>query len=324
MSASVTTIPHAINNYYDRLLLEREKPYLVFPNFGQVRNIPVGNTGVIKFRKYGALTANITPLTEGETPAGTNPSVVDITATALWYGDYITYTDKVTIESPDPVLTELTEVLGEQAGLSIDTLARNVLVLGTNVVYADATAPKANAQTSDVSATDVLEKVIIDTAVSTLRSANAKYITNFVSPDAGYLTTPVGPCFIGIVHPNSVTNLKGITGFMSVEQYANKGDVMPNEVGKYDRVRFIESTQAPVNEDDGNGSIDVYCTLIFGKDAYGVTSIQGNAMKTIVKALGSEGSGDPLNQRGSIGWKANFITKILNQSWMIRIEHAIV
>lgn len=324
MSASVTTIPHAINNYYDRLLLEREKPYLVFPNFGQVRNIPVGNTGVIKFRKYGALTANITPLTEGETPAGTNPSVVDITATALWYGDYITYTDKVTIESPDPVLTELTEVLGEQAGLSIDTLARDVLVLGTNVVYADATSPKVNAQTSDVSATDVLEKVIIDKAVSTLRSANAKYITNFVSPDAGYLTTPVAPCFIGIVHPNAVVNLKAITGFTSVEQYANKGDVMPNEVGKYDRVRFIESTQAPINEDDGNGSIDVYCTLIFGKDAYGVTSIQGNAMKTIIKALGSEGSGDPLNQRGSIGWKANFITKILNQSWMIRIEHAIV
>jgi N4-gp56 family major capsid protein len=324
MSASVTTIPHAINNYYDRLLLEREKPYLVHPNFGQVRNIPVGGTGVIKFRKYGALTANITPLTEGETPAGTNPSVTDITATALWYGDYITYTDKVTIESPDPVLTELTEVLGEQAGLSIDTLSRDVLVQGTNVLFADATSPKVNAQTSDVSATDVLEKVILDRAISTLRSANAKYITNFVSPDAGYLTTPVAPCFVGIVHPQSVVNLKAITGFVSVEQYANKGDVMPNEVGKYDRVRFVESTQAYVEEDGGNGSIDVYHTLIFGKDAYGVTSIQGNAMQMFITELGSSGSADPLKQRGTIGWKANHITKILNQSWMIRIEHAIV
>jgi len=324
MSASVTTIPHAINNYYDRLLLEREKPYLVHPNFGQVRNIPVGGTGVIKFRKYGALTANITPLTEGETPAGTNPSVTDITATALWYGDYITYTDKVTIESPDPVLTELTEVLGEQAGLSIDTLSRDVLVQGTNVLFADASSPKVNAQTSDVSATDVLEKVILDRAISTLRSANAKYITNFVSPDAGYLTTPVAPCFVGIVHPQTVVNLKAITGFVSVEQYANKGDVMPNEVGKYDRVRFVESTQAYVEEDGGNGSIDVYHTLIFGKDAYGVTSIQGNAMQMFITELGSSGSADPLKQRGTIGWKANHITKILNQSWMIRIEHAIV
>lgn len=324
MSASVTTIPHAINNYYDRLLLEREKPYLVHPNFGQVRNIPVGGTGVIKFRKYGALTANTTALTEGETPAGTNPSVTDITATALWYGDYITYTDKVTIESPDPVLTELTEVLGEQAGLSIDTLARNVLVQGTNVLYADATSPKVNAQTSDVSATDVLEKVILDTAISTLRSANAKYITNFVSPDAGYLTSPVAPCFVGIVHPNTVVNLRAITGFVPVEQYANKADIMPNEVGKYDRVRFVESTQAYVEEDQGNGSIDVYHTLIFGKDAYGVTSISGNAMQMFITELGSAGSADPLKQRGTIGWKANHVTKILNQSWMIRIEHAIV
>lgn len=324
MSASTTTIPHAINNYYDRLLLEREKPYLVHTNFGQVRNIPVGGTNTVKFRKYGALTANTTPLNEGETPAGTNPSVTDITATALWYGDYITYTDKVTIESPDPVLTELTEVLGEQAGLSIDTLARNVLVQGTNVLYADASSPKVNAQTSDVSATDVLEKVILDTAISTLRSANAKYITNFVSPDAGYLTSPVAPCFVGIVHPNTVVNLRAITGFVPVEQYANKADVMPNEIGKYDRVRFVESTQGYVKEGQGNLGIDVYCTLIFGKDAYGVTSISGNAMKMYITELGSSGSADPLKQRGTIGWKANHVTKILNQSWMIRIEHAIV
>jgi N4-gp56 family major capsid protein len=218
----------------------------------------------------------------------------------------------------------LTEVLGEQAGLSIDTLSRDVLVQGTNVLFADASSPKVNAQTSDVSATDVLEKVILDRAISTLRSANAKYITNFVSPDAGYLTTPVAPCFVGIVHPQTVVNLKAITGFVSVEQYANKGDVMPNEVGKYDRVRFVESTQAYVEEDGGNGSIDVYHTLIFGKDAYGVTSIQGNAMQMFITELGSSGSADPLKQRGTIGWKANHITKILNQSWMIRIEHAIV
>jgi N4-gp56 family major capsid protein len=323
MSANTTTISHAINNYYDRLLLERAKPYLVHTNFGQVRNIPVGNTATIKFRKYGALTTNTTALVEGTTPAGTSPGVTDITAVALWYGDYITYTDKVVIESPDPVLSELTMVLAEQAGQSLDELARDVLVAGTNVQYADH-GGDGNDERGDIATDDVLESSTLDTAIATLRSANAKYVTSFINPDAGYNTSPVAPCFIGLVHPNSVSSLKAITNFTPVEKYANKGDVMMDEVGKYDRIRFIESTQGKVWEDEGaGGAVDVYATLIIAQNAYGVTSIKGHAMETIVKAMGSEGSGDPLNQRGSIGWKANFVTKILQQSWMLRIEHAV-
>lgn len=324
MSAFTADIPHAVASFYDRLLLEREKPYLVHTNFGQVRNIPVGNTGTIKFRKYNTLAVNITPLTEGVTPDGTSATVTDITAVALWYGDYITFSDQVTIESPDPVLTELTEVLSEQAGQSVEVLTRNVLVAGTNVMHADASSPKVNAATTDVAVTDTLDATILNLAISDLRSSNAKYITSFVSPDKGYETSPVAPCFVGVVHPMLATSLKAITNFVPVEKYANQAQVMDNEIGKYDRVRFVESTQAYVDEGAGAGGIDVYSLLIFAKDAYGITAISGNSMKMIVKALGKSGSADPLNQRGTIGWKANHITKILNQSWMIRVECASV
>jgi N4-gp56 family major capsid protein len=321
MAANTTTISHALTEYYDRLLLERAVPYLVHTNFGQVRDIPVGMGDTIKFRKYGALSTNTTALTEGTTPAGTSPTVTDITASPSWYGDYITYTDKVSIESPDPVLTELTEILAEQAGQSIDELARDVLVAGTNVQYADV-GSDGNTATSDVASDDVITTSELNSAIADLRNSNARYMTSFINPDEGYNTTPVAPCYIGIVHPNKVATLKALTGWSSVEEYARKGDVMPNEVGKYDRIRFIESTQAKVFEGAGALGIDVYATLILGQNAYGVSRIKGNAMKTIVKALGSEGSGDPLDQRGSVGWKANFVAKILQQSWMLRLETA--
>lgn len=288
--ANTTTIPHAIASYYDRLLLEREKPHLVHALFGQVRNIPVGMSNTIKFRKYGALSVNTTALTEGLTPAGTNASVTDITAEAKWYGDYIVYTDVVTIESPDPVLTELTSVLADQAGQSVDTIIRDVLVAGTNVKYSDASSPQANAQTSDVSAADKVTVGDIRIAVNMLDNNNAKYITDFVNPDAGYATSPVAPSYVGIVHPNQVATLEGLDGFTSVEKYANKASIFPHEIGKIGRVRFIQSTQAKIKTGLGNGSIDVYCILLFGKDAYGVTSINGNSMKMFVKELGSSGS----------------------------------
>ena len=63
----------------------------------------------------------------------------------------------------------------------------------------------------------------------------------------------------------------------------------------------------------------VYSTVILGADAYGVTSLQDN-LETIVKSLGSAGSADPLNQRATMGWKAHFLAKVLEDLNMVRLE----
>jgi N4-gp56 family major capsid protein len=64
----------------------------------------------------------------------------------------------------------------------------------------------------------------------------------------------------------------------------------------------------------------VFGTLIFGKDAYGVTEVTGGGLQTIVKQKGSAGTADPLDQRSSVGWKAIRTAEILNDAYMIRIE----
>ncbi len=51
----------------------------------------------------------------------------------------------------------------------------------------------------------------------------------------------------------------------------------------------------------GAAGVDVYSTLILGDEAYGVTEVQGGGLKHIVKQLGSAGSGDPLDQRATVG-----------------------
>lgn len=63
----------------------------------------------------------------------------------------------------------------------------------------------------------------------------------------------------------------------------------------------------------------VYSTIILGADAYGVTGLKEN-LQTIVKSLGSAGSADPLNQRATMGWKAHFLAKILEDLNMVRLE----
>jgi len=66
----------------------------------------------------------------------------------------------------------------------------------------------------------------------------------------------------------------------------------------------------------------VYSTLFIGADAYGVTEVEGGGLKTIIKQLGSAGSGDPLDQRATVGWKAVKTAAILSQPFMVRLETA--
>ena len=71
----------------------------------------------------------------------------------------------------------------------------------------------------------------------------------------------------------------------------------------------------------GEGGVDgapVYSTVIIGKNAFGTSG--DKTVEIINKALGSAGTGDPLNQRGTVGWKAYRFFKILEQTKMLRIE----
>ncbi len=314
-----TQVPN-INSYYDRVLLERAVPQFLYNLFGQQRNIPKNNSDVIKFRKYGSLSPATTPLTEGTTPSGSQLSVTDIQAQVGYYGDFITFSDKLKMETEDPIETETTEILADQAAETLDTLARDVLSAGTNVQYAS-TATARNQITSSMTF-DVAEA---REAVRTLKNANAKKITSAVKATTGVGTVPVDKCYVAIVHPNTTYDLKQDSNFKGIETYRNglRGAELPGEVGKIDEIRVIESTNAKVFAGEGAGGDDVYASIVFGMNAYGVTSISGASLKNIRKQLGSAGTADPLDQRATIGWKATFVAKILNDNFMVRIEHGV-
>jgi len=61
-------------------------------------------------------------------------NVSNVTASISQYGSYVTFTDLVEETTFDPYLTETAQVLGEQAGSTVDILVRNVITSGTNVL----------------------------------------------------------------------------------------------------------------------------------------------------------------------------------------------
>lgn len=318
MSMTTKTQLDNINSFYSRDLLFRAQPLLVHNRWAMTKNVPQGNSDVIKFRRYANLSAATTALTEGITPTGSQLSKTDISATVQQYGDFVTLTDKLTMETEDPVRMETNEILGDQAGDTLDQLTRDVIVAGTNVIYSGT----SNTARDEVAAGDVITTTNIDTAEETLKANKARFITSFVDPSTGISTIPLPPCFIGICHTYTTKTLRDMTGWTPVEKYSQPGDRMIGEIGRYGNTRFIETVNAKVFTGAGTSSIDIYATLIIAKYAYATSRINSHALENIVKPLGSGGTSDPLNQRETSGWKATFVAKILNDDFIVRIEHA--
>lgn len=321
---SLSQVAPGVQAFYDRNLLSRAQPNDVHGRFGQKRPVPKGSGNQIKFRRYSQLAAATTALVEGVTPTGSALSVTDVTSTLAQYGDFVTLTDMVSMTNQDSVVTEATDVLGDQAGTTIDVVRRDVLVAGTNVGYASAVANR-------LALVNKLTGPDLDKAIRFLKGQNAKYMKEGISASQNIGTGPVRKAFIGLVHPDVEFDLETITGYKSVSEYGSQEGVIEDEIGSYKNIRFVTSTNCKIWGDattattagykvSGSGKNDVYATLIIAAEAYGLSPLSGNAMSTYVKPLGSAGSADPLDQRSTVGWKATTITTILNQAWMIRIE----
>ena len=290
-----------MKTYYDKELIRLAGPHLVHDQFAQQRDIPKNEGKTIQFRKYAPLPKALTPLTEGVTPDGQALSASQITATVAQYGGFIRLSDMLILTAIDNNLLEALEEIGDQAGRTLDTITREVLMGGTNVQYGEGTKSARSA----LDATDKLTVVAIKKAVRTLKRKNAPKI---------------GDAYVGIIHPDVTFDLTEDTRWIEAHKYCRPDELYTGEIGKIAGVRFVETSEAKIFAGAGASSRDVYATMILGKNAYGTTKVTGGGLQTIVKQLGSGGTADPLNQRATVGWKAVKTAARLVEEYMVRIE----
>lgn len=292
--------------FYDRTLLESAKPNLIHSQFGQKRPIPKNGGKKIEFRRYGALPKALTPLTEGVTPDGRKLTVTAIEAEVHQYGDYVALSDVLDLTAIDNNVLEATKAIGNQAGLTLDTITRNILQAGTNVQYCPkvgATGTTAVTSRADIDATCKLTVDEIKKAVATLKANNVPKISG---------------SYVAIIHPYAAYDLMSDPAWEEMHKYTTSDNMYEGEIGRIAGVRFVESSEALIVKTSTNPA--VFCTLVLGENAYGITEVTGGGLKTIIKQLGSAGTADPLDQRSTVGWKAMQTAEILQQNYMIRIE----
>lgn len=301
---------------YDRNLLSRLVPALGWMLFGQPKPMPRNEGQSVQFRRFLSLPLATTALTEGVTPSPSNLSMSTVTTQPAPYGDYIEVSDILDMTAPDPIVLETGQLQGEQAGQTMDAVARDQVMVGTTVQYAGGGAGRIN-----VGSTNKLNLAEVQKAVKTLRKNNAKKIFGMINPSTGVGSVPVNATYVGIVDSDTEYDLKQDTAWKSIETYAaGAGTLLPNEIGKLDEVRFMVVGQGKTYAGAGAAGIDVHGSLILADSAFGIVNPSG--VQTVVQPFGSGGTSDPLAQRATIGWKAFFSCVILQQLAMLRIEHA--
>ena len=289
-----------MKTWYSDYLIDNAEPRLVHDQFGQKHPIPQNGGKTIEFRKYSPLPKMLTPLTEGVTPDGQSLTVSTVEATVQQYGGYITISDVLQLTAIDNNMMQATKLLGSQAGATLDTITREVLNGGTNVIY-------SGGVTSREAVADVLTVADIKKAARALKVQNADQI---------------GDSFVAIIHPDVTYDLTNDPDWKAPHQYVDTDHMYTGEIGKIAGVRFVETTEAKIWANAGSGGKSVYSTLVLADNAYGVTEVEGGGLRHIVKQLGSAGTGDPLDQRASIGWKAIKVAERLVEQFMVRIESA--
>ena len=292
-----------MKTFYDMTLIDEATANLVHDQFGQKRPIPSGSGKTVEFRKFAPLAKATTPLTEGVTPDGKSLAVSTVTATVEQYGDYITQSDVLELTALDNTILEATKLLGRQAGLTLDTIVRNVLQSCTSVTY----CPKIGTGGAETAVTS-------RTALDTTCQLTVKVIQQVVAKLRGQNAPTINGKYVAIIHPYVAYDLMRDPEWIDAHKYANPTNLYEGEIGEIAGVRFVQTTEAKVYEGG------VFGTLIFGEGAYGVTEITGGGLQTIVKQKGSAGTADPLDQRSSVGWKAIKTAEILIPNYIVRVE----
>jgi len=245
---------------FDRLAYFALRSELLFDQAADVQPTQQAMPGTgVTFTIFSDIAAATSTLNEVTDVTPTALSDSQVTVTLNEYGNAVVTTAKLRGTAFLDVDSAAANIIGYNAGDSMDQVVREVLAGGTNVVYATGGASTPTSRVT-VQAEDIIAADDVRRTVAQLRAAN---VATF---DGSYL---------GYIHPDVSYDFRSATdaaAWRTPANYVNPEGIYNGEIGKFESVRFIETPRAKVFTDASNGtsttgSIDVYCTHIMGRQA---------------------------------------------------------
>ncbi len=318
-AGDTTNNPKEVDAYYDKTLIQPLRSAWIYGKYGQKKSVQSNDT--IRWSKYPVLGTQVIPLTEGINPQPQKLEKSKVEATVSLYGGYIELTEDCEVYRIDPEVTIAQERASWQAVESIDEITRDNIHGGTNVMQAGSVA----------AITDIVTKVTDADLRKLARAMMVKktpFFKNMIGANAGVSTVAINNAWLMIISPQVLYDLENsVTGFVPVAKYPSQNGIEEYEMGSFGYFRFVVTTNAPVASAGGgsvgttglagNTNIDVHKCLALGPDAFGVVDADGG-IKTIRKD--KKEVGGPLELYSTVGWKARYTAKILDDDRMYRYQ----
>ena len=282
-----------------RTVLENFEPNVEFFNMGEKPMFEDGYNTVswAKFSQLTVSTATAT-LTDWVTPTETAFNATVVSASPDEYGIYVNLSSMLLDTSAINFVQGSAVEIGSNMARIIDNIVQTEVMAGTNVRYSgDATSRVT------IDATDTLDGEDLIGAFTQLQSANAPTYEWY---------------YVAIVHPHAIYDLKkdtSVTWFIETNKYVTPEKMIKGEIGAINGVRIVVSS----NVQTFTSTVTVYPTLVCGRGAYGVPSL--NSLQTFITPRTASDS-DPLAQRVKVGAKVAFVAKRLQEDAMVRLESA--
>ena len=232
--------PSLVETYIQRKAMKNVELNLRYLDDADMIDQPEGNGKHVRMWRYSELPAITTPLAEGVTPDGQKLTETAFTVMTKPYGGWMAYTDELDLFHLDKKTDAIAERLVRQAALSIDTVGRDQLCAGLNVMY-----PGAVTSRSALTASNILTYAVIKKVVRNLKKKGAQPF-----PD-GY--------FHAKIDHDTYYDLTQDTHWNDVAKYQDDSRVKSYELGNIYKVKFFEVD---------NGKIFTAETYLYGSKGY--------------------------------------------------------
>jgi len=257
MAGETTTSSLSVDQVaFDRLAYFALRSELLFDQAADVQPVAQAMPGTgVTFTIFNDISAATSTLNEVTDVTPTALSDSQKTVTLYEYGNAVVTTAKLRGTAFLDVDAAAANVIGYNAGDSMDQVVSAVLAAGDNVAYSGGKASRISLAVADVlSANDVRKQV------AALRKANVPTFNG---------------SYIGFIHPDVSYDFRTATdaaAWRTPANYVDPTGIYNGEIGLFESVRFIETPRAPLfaNAFNGAGAAgtgDSYATLIMGRQA---------------------------------------------------------
>ena len=328
---------------YQRLFYPALRPQMMFDQLADVYATQQSHPGSsVQFNIFADLAIASTPLNETQDVAAVAASDSTVTATLNEYGNVILRTKALQGTSFIEIDPALANLLGFNAGVSLDEVAKTIAQAGTNVAYP---AAGGHVTRATITSTDLLTAHDVRLVRAFLARNNAMpFLTgaeggfpgqneDTVSFDDAAMGQYGTGWFAAMVHPDVALDLREQSGqgaWRTPQEYAGGANVgapgfraaiWSGEIGGFEGFRFVENSRAPYFVQGGSASQNVYGTLFFGKEALLKIwpTVEGNGpMPQMVDSPVV----DRLKRFRPIGWYHFVAYGVFRQNCLYRVESA--